>query len=126
MVEAANTRESNDPCILRWPRRHPPVSRSPGSSGVLCDVEVEDLTSLVVDDEQDVEDTEGRRETTRTVKKSIAVMTSRWFFRKVLQLCRAPGGLGRFGMQRETVRSETSNPSSTSSPCTLGAPQPRY
>jgi hypothetical protein len=58
-----------------------------------------------------------------TVKKSMAAIASRWFRRKASQR-RASSGLlvARF-TQRETVRSEMSKPSLSSSPCIRGAPQ---
>ena len=59
-----------------------------------------------------------------TTKKSIAAMPSRWFRRKVFQLSAEPGGAGRLGIHLEMVRSETTNPSLSSSPWIRGAPQP--
>src|SRR5262245_5506087 len=44
-----------------------------------------------------------------TVKKSIETRSRTWFVRKVRQVCE--GGVGRFGIRRETVRSATSIPS---------------
>ena len=58
--------------------RLPELLDDPLRGRVRRDVEVKGLPAVVQDDEQDVEDAEGRRETTRTVKKSIAAMTSLW------------------------------------------------
>lgn len=57
-----------------------------------------------------------------TVKKSIAAMASRWLRRSVSQRFVLSGSPGARRIQRETVCSETSNPSIRSSPCMRGAP----
>ena len=57
-----------------------------------------------------------------TVKKSIEHSSVTWFLRKARHAC--DGGLRRRrGMYFETVASDTTSPSLSSSPCTLGAPQ---
>ena len=58
-----------------------------------------------------------------TVKKSIAAMASRWLRRKASQRLAESGFLQARFIQRETVRSEMSNPSISSSPWMRGAPQ---
>src|SRR5215472_14276905 len=58
-----------------------------------------------------------------TVKKSMAAIASRWF-RKNVSHCLATSGLrGARWSQRETVGSETLNPSFSNSPWIRGAPQ---
>jgi hypothetical protein len=57
-----------------------------------------------------------RNEAVGTVKKSIAAITSRWFRTKVIHPPRARLGGQMWGRYRETVRSETLNPSFNSSP----------
>ena len=59
-----------------------------------------------------------------TTKKSIAAMPSRWFRRNVFQRSAEPRGAGCLGIHLEIVRSETTNPSLSSSPWIRGAPQP--
>jgi hypothetical protein len=49
-----------------------------------------------------------------TAKKSMATVEPRWFSRNVRQVCEA--GLRRRDINREIVRSETSNPSFNNSP----------
>jgi hypothetical protein len=49
-----------------------------------------------------------------TVKKSMATVEARWFWRNVRQVCE--GGVRRRGISREIVRSDTSNPSFSNSP----------
>jgi hypothetical protein len=56
-----------------------------------------------------------------TVKKSIAAMASQWFRRKASQRFPRSGFLGTRFIHLETVRSEMSNPSMTSSPWMRGA-----
>ena len=54
------------------------------------------------------------------MKKSIATRAWTWLVRNVRHVW--DGGLDRFGISRETVRSDTSIPSLRSSPWILGAP----
>jgi len=49
-----------------------------------------------------------------TAKKSMATVEPRWFSRKVRKVCE--GRVRRRGINREIVRSETSNPSFNNSP----------
>jgi hypothetical protein len=56
----------------------------------------------------------------RNVKKSIDTISLTWLSRKVRQVCE--GGFLRLGIRRETVRSETSIPSLSSSPWIRRAP----
>src|ERR1035437_7049608 len=58
-----------------------------------------------------------------TVKKSIAAIASRWFRRKDSQRRAGSGSSVARLTQRETVRSEMSKPSLSSSPWMRGAPQ---
>src|SRR5262245_3393547 len=58
-----------------------------------------------------------------TVKKSIDTISLTWLSMKVRQVCE--GGFLRLGIRRETVRSETSIPSLSSSPWIRGAPHNR-
>src|ERR1700688_4120805 len=58
-----------------------------------------------------------------TVKKSIAAIASLWLCRKLSQHLAGSESLGACGIHRETVRSDTANPSIRSSPCIRGAPQ---
>src|SRR5260370_20500412 len=58
-----------------------------------------------------------------TVKKSIAAMASRWFLRNVSQRFAESGSLGARRIHRETLLSERSKPSLSSSPGMRGAPQ---
>jgi hypothetical protein len=58
-----------------------------------------------------------------TVKKSIAVMASRWLRRKLSQHLLGSEPLGAPFIQREMVLSDTSKPSMRSSPWMRGAPQ---
>src|SRR5580700_11909221 len=51
-----------------------------------------------------------------TVKKSIAAMASRWFLRNVSHRFTGCGSLGARRIHRETLLSETSKPSLSSSP----------
>lgn len=53
------------------------------------------------------------------MKKSADTISSRWFFRKVFQVC--DGGLGTVRSNRDTVRSEIPIPSILSSPWIHGA-----
>jgi len=62
-----------------------------------------------------------RNRTVGTVKKSIAAICLAWFLRKVLHVWE--GGFWCLHMYFATVESATSNPSSFSSDCILGAPQ---
>src|SRR5262245_48399558 len=59
-----------------------------------------------------------------TVKKSIDTTCPTWFRRNVIHACE--GFLPFLGINRETVRSEISNPSLSSSPCTRGAPHNEF
>jgi hypothetical protein len=89
----------------------------PRRGGMLGDVEVQDPAAMVSEDDQDEEHPQlsgGHG------KKSIETRSWTWFVRNVRQVCE--GGVGRFGMRRETVRSATSNPSLRSSPWIRGAP----
>ena len=54
--------------------------------------------------------------TVGTVKKSIAAMASRWFLKKANQRLAGWGFLKARRIHRETVLSDSSNPSITSSP----------
>jgi hypothetical protein len=54
--------------------------------------------------------------TVGTEKKSIAAITSRWLRKKASQRWLELGGRGARRIQRETLRSETSKPSISSSP----------
>ena len=56
-----------------------------------------------------------------TGKKSTETKPWTWLFKKAFQVWE--GGFRYLGMSRETVRSETSIPSLSSSPCMRGAPQ---
>src|SRR5260370_40480133 len=58
-----------------------------------------------------------------TVKKSQAMIASRWLARKADQRMAGSPWRGTRRRYRATLRSETSTPSSNSSPCLLGAPQ---
>jgi hypothetical protein len=58
-----------------------------------------------------------------TVKKSIAAMASRWFLRNVSHRFTGSGFLGARRIHRETLLSERSKPSLSSSPRMRGAPQ---
>jgi hypothetical protein len=57
-----------------------------------------------------------RNVTVGTVKKSMAAMTSRWFFKKASQRLAGGGFLRARRIHRETVLSDSSNPSIESSP----------
>jgi hypothetical protein len=59
-----------------------------------------------------------------TVKRSMATITFRWFLRNVSQLCLRSGRRPCCRRRRDTPRSETLNPSFTTSPWIRVAPQP--
>src|SRR5207302_4223637 len=61
-----------------------------------------------------------------TVQKSIAAMASRWFLRNVSQRFTGSGSFAARRIHRETLLSETSKPSWSSSPGMRGAPQLRF
>jgi hypothetical protein len=76
-------------------------------------IEVQDLTPIVADNEKAVQNTEPER---WEVKKSIAAMASPWFLRNVSHRFAGSGYLGARRIHRETLLSETSKPSLSSSP----------
>ena len=87
----------------------------PGGARVEGGIEVEDPSSVVMDDEPAIQDT--RREAVGTVKKSMAAMHSLVVAQETQPALNDIGiCTGRCGMYRETVVSETVKPSFSSSP----------
>src|SRR3989441_8449793 len=90
----------------------------PSSGGMLGNVEVEDAPAIVSEHDEDEQDAQARGRNSEEIEgdqiRDVMV-------RNVRQVCE--GGVRRFGMSRETVRSATWKPSFSSSPWILGAPQ---
>ena len=87
--------------------------RDPRARGMFRGMEVKNLPPAMADYEEAVKHT---NVAVGTVKKSIAAMTSRWFFRKASQRFPASPLWSRSATYRDTVLSETSKPSFNSSP----------
>ena len=85
---------------------------------MLGDIEM-DYPSAMMSEYDENEDT--RRPAVGTVKKSKETRSRTWLARNVRQVW--DGGVRRFGISRETVRSERSMPSLRSSAWMRGAPQ---
>jgi hypothetical protein len=85
---------------------------------MLGHVEVDNPASVMKERDDDEQNTERG---CRIGEKSIVTSSPIWLTRKVFRVCE--GGFLRLSIQRETVRSEISNPSFSDSPCTLGAHQ---
>src|SRR5882724_2338141 len=92
---------------------------------MLCDIEVQDTPTVVTDDEKAIEQAEGDRRNSEEVHRGnrFTVITEKGK--------PAPGrlrisSLGARFIQREIVRSETSQPSMRSSPWMRGAPQVEF
>src|SRR5437016_6291579 len=85
---------------------------------MLGNVEVEDAPAIVSEHDEDEQDAQARGRNSEEIEgdqiRDVMV-------RNVRQVCE--GGVRRFGMSRETVRSATWKPSFSSSPWILGAPQ---
>ena len=83
----------------------------PCGRGVLRYIDMQDAPPVVG---QDTKTNRIRQVSVGTAKKSMATVEPRWFSRKVRQVCE--GRVRRRGINREIVRSETSNPSFNNSP----------
>jgi hypothetical protein len=78
---------------------------------MIGDVKMQDLAEVMF---QNKEDEQHFQRTVGTVEKSTDTISSRWFFRKVFQVC--DGVRGKVRSSRDTVRSDTVIPSIWSSP----------
>jgi hypothetical protein len=74
---------------------------------------MQDLTAAVADDEKAVKNTKRERWDGEEI---LAAMASRWFLRKASHRFTRSGFLGARRIHRETLLSETSKPSFSSSP----------
>jgi len=86
---------------------------NPKMSRVSGDIEVEDAPTIMRDDEKQYSTL---KLSVGTVKKSIAAIASRWLIKNAFQSLLLSGFFGARRIQRETVRSDKSNPSFSSSP----------
>ena len=86
---------------------------------MLCDIEVQDATTIVTDDKKAIEHTERDRWHGEEVHRGNCFPV---IAEKVSQRLASSGSRGVRFIQREIVRSETSKPSMRSSPWMRGAP----
>lgn len=91
---------------------------SPFHSGVLGNVEVQNFAPAVSENNQDEQHLEAKHRHGEEIDSNDLISS---FFRNVFQFCN--GGRGMLRRIHETVRSETTIPSSFSSPCICGARQ---
>ena len=100
--------------------------RSPFGIGMRRDVEVNDLSPIVPEYDDNVEHSKGstRKVDVGTVKKSYAAMSGMGLRRNVCQVCE--GGWRVRTMYLATVRSATSCPKRSNSEQIRGAPQPGF
>jgi hypothetical protein len=90
---------------------------SPVGGGMFGHAKVENAAAMVGEDDQDEEDAQVRGRNGEEVDRhEVPAMVGE----DVRQVCE--GGVRRFGISRETLRSATSKPSFRSSPWILGAP----
>src|SRR5215472_12870024 len=92
----------------------------PQASGVLGDVEVQNASAFVADDEEAIEYAERDRGNRKEIHRGDGFLV---VAKKGKPALARPGSLGARFIQREIVLSETSKPSMRSSPWMRGAPQ---